>query len=116
MEDVVEKRLVEPDRAQAACAVADEHFKDSKPRTTSRTDSAAEDFAGNGCGNPGSQRRDGLKMPAILVTCGKPIEEILDGREADVLQIGGAARADAFEVLEGTLEGVHVNVKCSIER
>jgi hypothetical protein len=41
-----------------------------------------------------------LKVTAILVPGRKPVEEILDGEEADALEVGGSTRTDAFEKLQ----------------
>ena len=41
-----------------------------------------------------------MKVAAIFVADRKPVEEILDGEEADALEIGGSTRTDAFEKLQ----------------
>ena len=108
MEDVVEERLVEPDRAQRCrCRSRTSISKILKRgrrvgRMPQLTTSPATDAA-----TPGLQRRDGLEAAAILVADGKAIEQIFDRGEADALQIGGAPRPDALQVLqrsEGSIE------------
>jgi hypothetical protein len=52
---------------------------------------------------PRLQARDGLKASAIFVTKRKSIKEILNGREADALQVCSALRSHAPEVLKWSL-------------
>ena len=59
--------------------------------------------AGDGDFLPWLQCRNGLKPAAIFVTEWKSIKEVLNGREADSLQVCGALRPDAFEVLKWSL-------------
>ncbi len=47
------------------------------------------------------QRGNRLQVAAILVAKGESVEEIFERDEADVLEIGGAARSDAFQKLQG---------------
>ena len=79
MKDVLQERLVEPDRAQAARGVANEHLEDAEARAPRRagcrssSTSPATDAA-----TPGRKRRDGLEVAAVLVAGGKPVEQIFD--------------------------------------
>jgi ABC-type transporter Mla subunit MlaD len=107
LEDVVEERLVEPDRAQRAGAVAQEQLEDLEPGAAGRPDAAADDLADDRRRLAGAQRRDRLEVAAILVADRESIEEVLDGVETDAFEIGGAPRADTFQVLQRRLERVY---------
>ena len=64
---------------------------------------------------PGLQRRDRLKAAAIFVADGKAVQQIFDGEETGVLEIGGAARTDALEELQGRREQLGGHVHCTID-
>jgi hypothetical protein len=98
-EDVVEKRLVEPDGAERACRVAHDQLEDLEARPARRANPAPDDLADNRGRDARTKRRDGLERAAVFVADWESVEEILDGVEADSLEIGGAPRADAFEEL-----------------
>src|SRR5262249_56218014 len=80
-ENVVEERLVEPDRAQAARLVAQEHLEDLEARPPRRPDAAAQHLSGHRRGDAAAARRDGLEVAAILVPRGKAVEQVFDRRE-----------------------------------
>ena len=100
VEDIGEERLIEPDRAQRSRPVAHEHLEDLEARPARRPDRGADDFGLYGRHHPGPQRRDGLKAAAIFVPDWKPVQQILDRREADALKIGRPARTNALQVLK----------------
>ena len=50
------------------------------------------------------QRGNGLEGAAVLVAGRKAVEQVFDRGEADALQVGGAARADALHELQRRLE------------
>ena len=62
----------------------------------------------------GLERCDGLEAAAVFVADRKPVQEIFDGVQPGVLEIGGAPRSDALQILQRRREhlvgGVH-NVK-----
>ncbi len=106
-EDVVEKRLVEPDGAERTGRVAHDQLEDLEARPARRADSAADDLADDRGRDARTKRRDRLECAAVFVADRESIEEILDGVEADALEIGGAPRADAFEELQRRLKGIY---------
>ena len=55
---------------------------------------------------PGLQRDDRLQAAAIFVAARKAEEQIFDGEEAGLLEVGGLARPDALQKLQGHLEDV----------
>ena len=89
-----------------AAAVVDQRFEDLEPGPPRRAQAAAEHAAGDRRGLARLQRRDRLKAAAIFVAERKAVEEIFDGDEAGVLEIGGAAGTDAFQELQGRRQGV----------
>ena len=105
-EHVLQKRLVEPDGAHAAGRIAYQHFENLESRAARRPNAAAEDFPADSRGNVGFQGGNRLEVPAILVPCGKPVQQILDCREADVFQVGGASRPDALQILKRSLQRI----------
>jgi hypothetical protein len=113
LEDVVQKRLVEPDCANRPRAIAKQQLEDLEARATGGPDAARDDFAEYRGGNAGAQRRDRLKVSAILVADRKAIQQVFDGMESDALEIGGAARANALEVLKGRLQCVYWTTNAS---
>ena len=104
MEDVVQERLVEPDRAQRAGLVPHHHLEDLEPRTPRRPQAAADHFPDDRRRHARAQRGDRLERAAVLVADRKPVKQILDGGEADALEVGGAARADPLHELERGLQ------------
>ena len=66
-----------------------------------------DDFAEDRGRDAGPQRRDGLERAAVLVADREPIEEVLDCVQADALEVGRAARPDAFEELQRRLKGIY---------
>jgi hypothetical protein len=106
-EDVVQKRLVEPDRAQRTGAIADDELEDLEPRAAGRPDAAADDFTGDRRRDAGAQFGNGLEGGAILVPNRKAVEQVFDGVQADAFEIGSAARADALEILQRRLKGIY---------
>src|SRR5205823_12995584 len=99
-EDVVQEWLIEPDRAQAPRAIPHEHLEDLEPRPARRTHAAAQDLARDRGRYAGLQRRDGLEMSPVFIACGKPIQQILDRRQTDPLQIRRASRTYTLEILQ----------------
>ena len=105
-EDVVEERLVEPDGAERAGAVAHDQLEDLEARPARRANPAPDDFADDRRRDAGPQRGDRLERAAILVADREPIEEVFDRVQADALEIGRAPRADALEELQRRLRGI----------
>jgi len=106
-EDVVQERLIEPDRADGAGAVAEQQLEDLEARPAGRADAAADDLADDRRGLAGPQLGDRLEMAAVLIADGKPVEEVFDSVKTDTLEIGGAPRADTLQVLQRRLERVY---------
>jgi hypothetical protein len=57
-----------------------------------------------------------LKVAAIFVPDREPVEEILDGEEADALEVGGSTRTDAFEKLQRRREQIsgHMTLQSAV--
>jgi hypothetical protein len=106
MEDIGEERLVEPDRAKRSRLIAQHELEDLESRPSRRTNSRAHHFPDDRRRQPGAEGSNRLKAAAVFVSDGEPVEEILDGDEADPLQIRGAARPDAFQVLKRRLKRI----------
>ena len=107
VEDVVEERLVEPDRAERSGRVADEHLEDLEARAARRPEAAADDLADDRRRDAGPQRRNRLEVAAVFVADGKAVEQIFDraaGRRAAGRR---RARADALQVLKCRRKVVH---------
>ena len=100
LEDVLQVRLVQPHRAQRSGAVVDRRLEDLEPGAPRRAQAADQHAAGDGGGLSRFQRRDRLQAAAIFVAERKSVEQIFDGDQAGVLEIGGAARSDAFQELQ----------------
>src|SRR5262249_32952141 len=115
-EDVLEKWLIEPDRPHAARLIAHEHLEDLEPRTPRRTDAAAQHFPTHRRGSVRLERRDRLEVATVLVPYWKPIQEVLDRDQTRVLQIRGAPRPDAFQILERSLEWITGQSSCFLAR
>ena len=81
-------------------AIAHQHLEDPEARPARRADAAADDLADDRGGDARAQRRDRLEVAAVLVADRKAVEQIFDGVQADALQVGGAARPDAFQELQ----------------
>ncbi len=107
MEDVVEERLVEPDRAQRAGAVAHQHLEDLEARPPRRTQAGADHLADDGRRRSRTQGCDRLERSAVLVADREAVEKVLHRRETDALQVRGAPRAHTLHVLEWRLEVDH---------
>ena len=103
-ENVLQKRLVHPDGANRAAAVADDGFENLETRPPRGAEPAALNAAGDGHLLPGLEAGNWLQMAAILVPDREAIQQILDSRQADPLQIGRALWSDAFQELKGGLE------------
>ncbi len=106
-EDVVEKRLVEPDGTQRAGAIADDQLEDLETRAPRRTDAAPDDVADDRGGDTRAQRRDRLECAAIFVADRKAVEQVFDRVQAHAFEIGGAPRTDPLEVLQRRLQGIY---------
>ncbi len=106
-EDVVEKRLVEPDRAQRTGAIADDQLEDLEARPARRANAAADDFAEDRGRDARPQRGDGLERAAIFVADRKSVEQVFDRVQADPLEIRRAPRTDPFEELQRRLKGIY---------
>ena len=72
-----------------------------------RPDAAADDLADDGGRLRRAQRGDGLEVAAILVANRKAVEQVFDGVETDAFEIGGAPRADAFQILQRRLKRLY---------
>src|SRR6476660_2844932 len=107
MEDVVEKRLVEEDRAQDSSRIPDEHLENLETRTPRGPYAAADDLPRHRRRGRGSERGNRLKRAAILVPDRKAIQQVFDGCEADALKVGRAPGSNAFQILKGRIEGDH---------
>ena len=99
-EDVAQKRLVQPDRAQRAALVGDERFENLEAGPPGRAQAATQNPGGDRRRLSGLERGDGLEVAAVFVPDGKPIQQIFDRVQPGVLEIGGAPRSDAFEKLK----------------
>jgi hypothetical protein len=55
-------------------------------------------------------------VATIFVADWKPVKEILDGEEADALEVSGSTRTDAFEKLQRRREQIrgHVTLQIAI--
>ncbi len=89
-----------------AARILHQRFENLEPRTSRRTETAVHDSRDQRRVLPRLQRGDRLEAAAIFVADGKAIQQILDGHEAGVREIGGAARADAFQKLQRRRERV----------
>ncbi len=105
-EDVLEKRLVEPDRAQRAARIRDQYFENLEPGAARRPYAAADDAAGDRRCLARFEGRDRLQVAAVFVANGKTVQEIFEREEAGARQVGGATRTDALQKLERRRENV----------
>ena len=71
---------------------------------------------GDGGRDAGPEGRDRLEVSAVLVAGRKAVQQIFDGVEPGALEIRGAARADAFQVLERSLERITGQSSRSLDR
>jgi len=107
LEDVVEKRLVEPDGTKSAGTIADDQLEDLETRAPRRTNAAPDDVADDRGGDTRAERRDCLECTAILVADRKTIEQVFDRAQTYSFEIGGAAGTDPLEVLQRRLQGIY---------
>jgi hypothetical protein len=108
MKDVVEERLIEPDRPKAPGRVPHEHFEDAETRTAGWTNPARKDLAGNRGGETWLQRVDRLKMSAVLISDREAIQQVFDGFKTDAPEVGRPARADALQILQRPLQRMDI--------
>jgi hypothetical protein len=86
--------------------IAHHHLEDAKPGPACRPHVRAEHFTMHRCPVARPEGRDLREPPAILVPDRKPAQQILDGQQADLLEIGRPPRADAFQKLQGRAEDI----------
>jgi hypothetical protein len=113
LENVAQERLVEPDRTNRARTIAKQQLEDLEAWAAGRPDAAGDDFAQHRRGYSRPEGCDCLKVPAILVADRKAIQQVFDRVEADPLEIGGTAGANALEVLKGRLQRVYWTTNAS---
>ena len=106
LEDIPEKRLVEVRHPQRAARILHDHVEDLESGPARRADAGAEDVDEQRCRLPRLQLGNHAELPAVLVPDRKPVQQVLDRREADALEVRRAPGADAFQ---GTCRGVWRN-------
>src|SRR5262249_17992998 len=94
------KRLIQPGDAQTTALILHQRLKDFEARAAGRPQAAVHDSPDDRGVLARLQRSNRLETTAILVTDGKAIQEIFDGREPDMCEVSGAARSDAFQELQ----------------
>ena len=94
-------------------AVVDRRFEDLEPGTPRRSQPAREHAAGDRHALPWLQCGDRLKTAAVLVADGKAGQEIVEGDEAGVFEVGGTAGSDALQKLQRGRQHL-VRVHCRI--
>ena len=99
-EDVAQKRLVQPRRAQRPAAIVDRGLEDLETGSSRRAKAARQDAPRDGGNLSRTQRGDRLQAAAIFVANRKAIEEIFDGGQAGAFEIRGASRPDTLEELQ----------------
>ena len=110
-EHVVQKRLIEPRHEDRPGPIVHGRVEDLEAGPARRSQMATENPAGDRGGLSGLERDDRLQAAAIFVADRKAIQQIFDGDEARVFEIGGTTRPDALEKLQG--RGEHVVVHCT---
>ena len=98
-EDVAQVRLIQPHNPQRSAAVVDDRLENLEATAPGESNAAREDPPADRGGSAGLQRANGLQAAAIFVPERKPVQEILDGDEADTFEIGRTPRPDTLEEL-----------------
>src|SRR5215813_15073345 len=99
-EHVPQKRLIQPRHSNGGGSIVDDRVEDLEPRTTRRAQPAAENPSGERRRPSWLQRRNRLQPAAILVAKRKSIQQILDGQQTGVREVGGASWAHALQILK----------------
>ena len=107
LEDVVEKRLVEPDGPKSAGTIADDQLEDLETRAPRRPNAAPHDLADDRSGDTGTKRSDCLECPAVLIADREAIEQVFNRAQTHPFEIGGAPGPDPLEVLQRRLQGIY---------
>jgi hypothetical protein len=105
-DDVFQEGLIGPDRLHLAAAILHERGEETKAGPTGGLQTRVQHFPADRRGLTGFERNDGLKTAAIFVAERKTKQQIFDGEEAGLLQVGGLARPDALQILQRHLEDV----------
>ena len=106
-EDVVEKRLVEPDRSQRPRAIAHDQLEDLEARQTRRANAAAHDFSEDRGRDAWPQFGDGCEGAAVFVADRKSVEQVFDRVQAHPLEVRRPPRPDPFEELQRRLQRIY---------
>ncbi len=105
-DDVLEERLVRPHDLDLAASILNERGEESEVGAPRLLKMAMQDLAGHGRHLSRPQSDDRLHPAAILVPHRKAEQEIVNRREARLLQIGGLARTYALQELQWRLQDV----------
>ena len=105
-DDVLQKGLVRPHHLDLAAGILHESLEQAEAGATRVRQAGIEHLTTDGRGHARPQRDDRLQAAAVLVAARKTEQEIFDGVEAGLLQVGGLARTDPLEKLQGQLEEV----------
>ncbi len=105
--DVVEKRLVEPDRAQRTRPIADDQLENLETRPARRANAAAHDFSEDRRRDAWPQFGDGVEGAAVFVADWKSVEQVFDRVQAHPLEVRRPPRPDPFEELQRRLQGIY---------
>ena len=104
LEDVAQKWLVEIRDSKRAALIADDHVEDLESRPAGGPNARADDLDEDRGGFARLERRDLPELSAVLVTDREPVQQVFDGREANTLEVRRAARPDALQVPERSLQ------------
>ena len=106
MKHVFEERLVGENGAHGSRLVPDDQLEQPETGPARGAKSRREHLTGDGRDLSGPKGFHRQQVGAVLVTERKPQQQILDGREADPLEVRGAARPDALHVLQRRREQI----------
>ena len=104
VELILQERGVEPRDADRAARVADERLEDPEAGPPRRAEPALHDLTADRDGLPFLHGSHGPQVAAVLVTQGKPVEEVFDRVQAGTRKICRFARTHTLQVLQRRLE------------
>ena len=105
-DNVLQKGLVGPHHLNLAAGILHEGLEQPEPGTARVRQPRVQHFPADRRGHARAQRDDRLQAAAVFVAARKAEQEIFDRVQAGLLQVGGLARTDPLEELQGQLEDV----------
>ncbi len=106
LDHVLEERLVRPHHLHLARGVLHQRREQLEAGPARAGQAAVQHFPQHGRRQAGLEAADRLEAAAVLVAARKAEQQVLDRSQPGLLEVGGAARADALDELERELEGI----------